>query len=66
MQRHAVSDSSNLTYCQQVSVAEYENQRMSSSQKAVADLLDDVVKDPGLSQKAKQKRLKQVQIYWFK
>ena len=52
--------SSHYTYCDQVSLQAYESQKLSSSQTALSDLLDDIVRDRDMSSKEKKKRLKQV------
>ncbi|XP_071118209.1 DEP domain-containing protein 1B-like [Haliotis cracherodii] len=46
-------------YCTQVSVEQYETQKLSSSQKALADLLEEIIADQSMSIKDKKKRLKQ-------
>lgn len=51
-----------ITYCVQVSTHEYERQKMTDSQLALTDLLENIVKDKSMSQKDKKKRLKQVCI----
>ena len=51
-----------LAYCEQVSVAEYESQRLSASQMALYQLLENVVHDCRMTQKDKRRRLKQVGV----
>ncbi|XP_046560281.1 DEP domain-containing protein 1A-like isoform X2 [Haliotis rubra] len=46
-------------YCTQVSMEKYESQKLSSSQKALADLLEEIIADQSMSIKDKKKRLKQ-------
>ena len=50
----------NQTYCDQVSLDEYEEQRLSGSQRHLATLLEDIVRDRNMASKDKKKRLKQV------
>ncbi|XP_062582034.1 DEP domain-containing protein 1B-like [Saccostrea cucullata] len=52
------SDTVGLTYCHQVSKSEYETQRLSNSQRALRDLLDEIISDRTMSYKDKKKRLK--------
>lgn len=52
-------DACALTYCQQVTKEEYERQRVSLSERAIADLLNSIITDPRLSSREKQKKLKQ-------
>lgn len=63
--RYSSDDSSSLHFCKQVSLDEYENQRMTSSQQALASLLEDIVSNKSMALKEKKKRLKQVDIYIF-
>ncbi|KAK7086424.1 hypothetical protein SK128_017618 [Halocaridina rubra] len=48
-----------LTYCQQVSQAEYENQRMTGSQQFLTQLLDQIITNEKLNNKEKRKKLKE-------
>ncbi|XP_052775125.1 DEP domain-containing protein 1B-like isoform X2 [Mya arenaria] len=50
-----------LHYCQQVSIAEYENQRLTASQQALATLLEEIINNTCMAAKEKKKRLKQFQ-----
>ena len=58
--RYSSDDSASLQYCEQVTLAEYENQRMSSSQQALVTLLEEIIADKDMAAKNKRKRLKQV------
>ena len=49
-------------FCEQVSLKEYECQKLSGSQQALQDLLENIVRDKRMSQRDKRKRLKQVQL----
>lgn len=62
LQIHLVWDTlpSTVTYCAQVSVEDYEKQKMTTSQLALNELLDDIVKDKTMNSKEKKRRLKQV------
>lgn len=51
-------------YCSQVTVQEFENQKLSSSQQALRDLLDNITKDEQMSDKEKKKRLKEVCVFF--
>ena len=62
--RYSSDDSASLQYCEQVTLAEYENQRMSSSQQALVTLLEEIIADKDMAAKNKRKRLKQVKYYW--
>ncbi|XP_078075505.1 DEP domain-containing protein 1A-like isoform X1 [Mustelus asterias] len=48
-------------FCQQISTKEFEEQRVSVSQAAIAELLENIVEDKKLSVKDKRKKLKQFQ-----
>ncbi|XP_041064268.1 DEP domain-containing protein 1A-like isoform X1 [Carcharodon carcharias] len=48
-------------FCQQISTKEFEEQRVSVSQVAIAELLENIVEDKKLSAKDKRKKLKQFQ-----
>jgi hypothetical protein len=61
--RYSSDDSASLHFCKQLSLDEYENQRMTSSQQALASLLEDIVSDKSMALKEKKKRLKQVNIF---
>ena len=52
------NDTAGLTYCHQVSKSEYETQRLSNSQRALRDLLEEIINDKTMSYKDKKKRLK--------
>ena len=58
--RYSSDDSTSLHYCEQVTLDEYENQRMTSSQQALATLLEEIIADKNMATKEKRKRLKQV------
>lgn len=47
-------------FCRQISGAEFEQQKVESSQKAMEDLLEILVTDQNISEKDRRKRLKQV------
>ncbi|XP_036378539.1 DEP domain-containing protein 1A [Megalops cyprinoides] len=49
------------SFCRQISPQEFEQQKLSVSQAAIADLLENLIKDKTLSVKEKKKRLKQFQ-----
>ncbi|KAL1022411.1 hypothetical protein UPYG_G00026640 [Umbra pygmaea] len=49
------------SFCRQVSTKEFEEQKMTVSQAAIADLLENLVKDKNMSVKDKKKKLKQFQ-----
>ncbi|XP_077440280.1 DEP domain-containing protein 1A-like [Vanacampus margaritifer] len=49
------------TFCRQISGAEFEQQKMSCSQKAMEDLLEMLVTDQNMTEKDRRKRLKQFQ-----
>ena len=55
-----VNTSSNLSYCEQVSREEYEEQRRNIAHDALLKLLDSIVDDPLMSPKSKSRRLQQV------
>ncbi|NXG49360.1 DEP1A protein, partial [Psilopogon haemacephalus] len=48
------------SYCKQITPQEFEEQKVSTSQAAVAELLENIIKDKKLSVKDKKKKLKQV------
>lgn len=48
------------SYCKQITPQEFEEQKVSTSQAAVAELLENIIKDKNLSVKDKRKKLKQV------
>ncbi|CAH1773460.1 unnamed protein product [Owenia fusiformis] len=59
----SVQDKTNqVTYCEQISQDEYESQKLSSSQLAIASLLDDIINHPRMSEKDKKKKLKQFKL----
>ncbi|XP_028902561.1 DEP domain-containing protein 1A isoform X2 [Ornithorhynchus anatinus] len=49
------------SYCKQISAREFDEQKISTSQAAIAELLENIVKDKSLPLKDKRKRLKQFQ-----
>ncbi|XP_007907623.2 DEP domain-containing protein 1A [Callorhinchus milii] len=49
------------TFCQQISVKEFEEQKVSASQVAISELLENILKDQRLPVKDKRKKLKQFQ-----
>ncbi|NXO00638.1 DEP1A protein, partial [Rhinopomastus cyanomelas] len=49
------------SYCKQITPEEFEEQKVSTSQAAVAELLENIIKDRNLSVKEKKKKLKQFQ-----
>ncbi|XP_059709531.1 DEP domain-containing protein 1A isoform X1 [Haemorhous mexicanus] len=49
------------SYCKQITPEEFEEQKVSTSQAAVAELLENIIKDKNLSVKEKKKKLKQFQ-----
>ncbi|KFP90672.1 DEP domain-containing protein 1A, partial [Apaloderma vittatum] len=49
------------SYCKQITPEEFEEQKVSTSQAAVAELLENIIKDKSLSVKDKKKKLKQFQ-----
>ena len=49
-----------IPYCQQVSVAEFEQQRLMGSQEALSSLLEDLINNKSISQRDKKRHLKQV------
>ncbi|NXU42527.1 DEP1A protein, partial [Drymodes brunneopygia] len=49
------------SYCKQITPQEFEEQKVSTSQAAVAELLENIIKDKNLSVKDKKKRLRQFQ-----
>jgi len=51
-----------MTYCEQVSSLQFEEQKMTTSQQALAELLDQIIKDTKMPPKEKQKRLRMVRI----
>ena len=68
LQIHLVWDEppTNLTYCAQVSVEEFERQRMTTSQQALNRLLEDIVNDKTMTDKDRKRRLKQVEHSTFR
>lgn len=48
------------SYCKQITPEEFEEQKVSTSQAAVAELLENIIKDKNLSVKDKKRKLKQV------
>ncbi|XP_006816189.1 DEP domain-containing protein 1B-like isoform X2 [Saccoglossus kowalevskii] len=56
------SDEENAyAYCEQVSKEEYEKQKLSNSQDAIAELLEGIIKDRQMPVKEKRKKLRQFQ-----
>ncbi|XP_069644519.1 DEP domain-containing protein 1A isoform X5 [Haliaeetus albicilla] len=49
------------SYCKQITPQEFEEQKVSTSQAAVTELLENIIKDKNLSVKDKKKKLKQFQ-----
>ncbi|NWW78772.1 DEP1A protein, partial [Climacteris rufus] len=49
------------SYCKQITPQEFEEQKVSTSKAAVAELLENIIKDKNLSVKDKKKKLKQFQ-----
>ncbi|XP_076859993.1 DEP domain-containing protein 1A isoform X2 [Brachyhypopomus gauderio] len=49
------------TFCKQISMEEFEEQKLSLSQMAVAELLEGLIKDKAMSAKEKKKKLKMFQ-----
>ena len=49
-----------VPYCQQVSAAEFERQRLMGSQEALSSLLEDLIHNKNLSQRDKKRLIKQV------
>lgn len=48
------------SYCKRITPQEFDEQRISASQAAVAELLENIIRDKTLSLKDKKKKLKQV------
>lgn len=48
------------TFCHQISSAEFEQQKVTSSQKAMEELLEMLLTDQNISEKDRRKKLKQV------
>lgn len=48
------------TFCHQISGTEFEQQKQTSSQKAMEELLEMLLTDQNLSEKERRKKLKQV------
>lgn len=48
------------SYCMRITSQEFDEQKISVSQAAVAELLENIIKDRNLSLKEKKKKLKQV------
>ena len=49
-----------ITFCERVTVSEYEHQKLSSSQGALQELLDGIVRNKDMTLKDKKKHLKHV------
>ncbi|KAK3089623.1 hypothetical protein FSP39_005143 [Pinctada imbricata] len=58
---YSLDDPSSIHYCKQVTKEQYDEQRLSFSQKALADLLEEIINDKTMSYKDKKKRLKTFQ-----
>jgi hypothetical protein len=56
--------SGNVTYCQQVSSQQFEHQRLTGSQLALSELLEQILSDCKMGPKEKRKRLKMVSVTW--
>lgn len=56
------NEAGTIHYCKHVSLDEYENQRLTGSQQALATLLEEIIQDKHMALKEKKKRLKQVPI----
>jgi hypothetical protein len=54
--------SGNVTYCQQVSSRQFEHQRLTGSQLALSELLEQILSDCKMGPKEKRKRLKMVSV----
>lgn len=48
------------SYCKQISTQEFDEQKVSLSQAAVSELLENIIKNQSLPLKEKKKKLKQV------
>lgn len=48
------------TFCSQISSAEFEQQKLAASQKAMEELLEMLLTDQNISEKERHKKLKQV------
>lgn len=53
------------SFCRQISPREFEEQKLSVSQAALADLLENLIKDKNMSVKEKKKKLKMVFFFYF-
>lgn len=51
------------SYCKRITPQEFDEQKVSASQTAVAELLESIIKDRKLALKDKKKKLKQVTAY---
>jgi hypothetical protein len=51
-----------VTYCQQVSSQQFEHQRVTGSQLALSELLEQILSDCKMGPKEKRKRLKMVSV----
>lgn len=49
------------SYCQQISTQEFDEQKVSTSQAAISELLENIIKNNSLPPKEKRKKLKQFQ-----
>lgn len=49
------------SYCKQISAKEFDEQKISTSQAAIAELLENIVRSKSLSLKEKRRKLKQFQ-----
>uniref|UniRef100_A0A915L299 Uncharacterized protein n=1 Tax=Romanomermis culicivorax TaxID=13658 RepID=A0A915L299_ROMCU len=62
--RLSQASSSSLTYCEQIPQELFEYQGVSTSHKALNNLLDDIIRDKFMSANEKRKRLKKTNITW--
>ena len=49
-----------MTFCERVSLLQFEEQKLTTSQKALMELLDQIIADHKMSSKEKSKKLKMV------
>ncbi|XP_067122366.1 DEP domain-containing protein 1A-like isoform X1 [Centruroides vittatus] len=57
--KYTVDDSCSLAYCEQVSLPQYEEQKNILSQQALANLLENLISNPNMSDKEKRRKIKQ-------
>lgn len=60
--KYSLDDSCMLTYCELISQQQYEEQKVSVSNQALAELLENIIQDKSISEKEKKRRLKQFKI----